>query len=169
MEVVSITCPHCKLTSYNPHDVKYRYCGNCHIFLESRRNMGIVFVFGSNLKGIHGAGAARYALDYYGAAWGEGKGRYGDSYGIPTKDANIQTLPLKRIQAYVEEFLQYAASNPKDFFLVTRIGCGLAGYVDDQIAPFFKDAPNNCFFDPVWKKYNKKTWSDPPLNFTGKL
>jgi hypothetical protein len=109
-----------------------------------------VFVFGSNLSGIHGAGAARCAVEEHGAIWGQGIGFQGRSYGIPTKDEHIETLPLPRIQEYVEGFLHFATQNPDMSFIVTRIGCGLAGYTDKDIAPFFKYAPSNCFLPGNW-------------------
>ncbi len=112
-----------------------------------------IFVFGSNLAGRHGAGAALYAADVYGAKSGVGKGRTGDAYAIPTKDREIQTLPLDHIQVYVEEFLEYASLYPEEVFFVTRIGCGLAGYKNEQIAPMFRGAPDNCIFDIKWKSF----------------
>lgn len=104
----------------------------------------MVFVFGSNLSGIHGAGAARFALLYKGAVMGIGKGHVGDSYALPTKDLVIRTLPLDRVKAYVDQFLEYARLHPELEFEVTRVGCGLAGFMDSQIAPLFKGAPANC-------------------------
>lgn len=112
-----------------------------------------VFVFGSNEAGRHGAGAAKTAMDRFGAIYGVGAGLQGSSYGIPTKDFAVQTLPLDKIEQYVQEFLQYAYLNPKKHFIVTRIGCGLAGYTDSDIAPMFKNAPNNCTFDRAWFPY----------------
>lgn len=109
-----------------------------------------IFVFGSNLAGIHSAGAAACALKEHGAIWGCGQGIQGNSYGVPTKDHHIQTLPLSLIQKYVEEFLHFATQNPDRTFLVTRIGCGLAGYQDRDIAPFFKYAPSNCLLPEGW-------------------
>ena len=109
-----------------------------------------VFVFGSNLAGIHGAGSALHAKRYYGAVQGEGIGRHGNSYAIPTKDKNLRVLPLDQIEQYVYQFIQYAYSNPHLVFEVTRIGCGLAGYKDHQIAPFFSTAPENCLLPELW-------------------
>lgn len=99
-----------------------------------------VFVFGSNLSGYHGAGAAKYALNNYGAVWGRGVGLYGQSYALPTKDRKIQTLPISEIDKHIADFIQVVARNPEKTFWVTRIGCGLAGYTDDQIAPLFTRA-----------------------------
>ena len=109
-----------------------------------------VFVFGSNKAGRHGAGAALYALKHHGAWPGQGEGHHGDSYAIPTKDKDLKTLPLKRIRDHVEIFLGYARCHPDLTFQVTRIGCGLAGYRDKDIAPMFKDAPGNCILPVGW-------------------
>jgi len=110
----------------------------------------MIFVFGSNLAGIHGAGAALFAKNNHGALLGQGIGRQGNSYGIPTKDSHIETLPLKDIKVFVDQFLQYAKDNPNLKFQVTRIGCGLAGYTDQQIAPMFSGAPKNCLMPASW-------------------
>ena len=109
-----------------------------------------VFVFGSNEAGVHGAGAARAAYEKHGARWGKGFGHYGNSFAIPTKDMSIMTLDLTVIRKYVEAFLQYAAAHKDLTFKVTRIGCGLAGYTDQEIAPMFWEAPSNCLFDDKW-------------------
>lgn len=103
-----------------------------------------VFVFGSNLAGRHGAGAALFAKQNHGAIYGQGEGLQGHSYGIPTKDANIRTLPLTRIAEAVATFKSFAAEHPELTFVITPIGCGLAGYKPEQIAPFFADSPPNC-------------------------
>lgn len=110
----------------------------------------MIFVFGSNLAGRHGRGAAKAALNTYGAVYGKGIGRQGNSYAIPTKDENLKTLPLWKINDYVEEFLNYARGNPNLKFNITRIGCGLAGYTDEQISPMFQDAPVNCILPKEW-------------------
>ena len=98
-----------------------------------------IFVFGSNLAGYHGAGAAYEAVRLWGAKMTVGFGPTGQSYAIPTKDKDIQTLPLTRIAVYTGEFASYASKHPELTFLVTRIGCGLAGYTDEEMAPLFKD------------------------------
>jgi len=107
----------------------------------------MIFVFGSNLSGIHGAGAAKFALDHHGAKWGQGVGLQGNSYAIPTKDKNITTLPLTEIKMYVDHFLLFAEDSDLTF-QVTRIGCGLAGYTEKDIAPMFREAPRNCILCP---------------------
>ena len=86
----------------------------------------------------------------HGAIYGQGIGRQGNSYAIPAKDARLYTLPLGIIQKYVNEFLLYAQNHPELEFEVTRIGCGLAGYKDAQIAPMFTNAPDNCFLPEDW-------------------
>lgn len=112
-----------------------------------------IFVFGSNLRGVHGAGAARYALDCMGASWGKGEGLTGKSYALPTKDARIETLPLGTILSHVDTFIEFAVRNPEIQFFVTRVGCGLAGYSDADIAPMFHGAPANCEFPIEWKEF----------------
>jgi len=114
---------------------------------------GEVFVFGSNLAGRHGAGAARQAMVLYDAKYGVGEGMTGDCYAIPTKDHDIKTLSLPHIQVYVDTFKQYAKDNIEKIFIVTQIGCGLAGYKPENIAPMFKDSPLNCWFDAEWRDY----------------
>ena len=94
-----------------------------------------VFVFGSNLQGFHGGGAARTAYKFFGAIWGEGVGIQGQSYAIPTMQGGVET-----IRPYVDEFIQYAKEHPELTFLVTRIGCGIAGFDDSEIAPLFREA-----------------------------
>lgn len=113
-------------------------------------NPVFVFVFGSNEAGIHGAGAALFARKHHGALQRVGVGHQGNSYAIPTKDYNIQTLPLWKIQEYVDQFIVYAKEHPEHIFQVTSIGTGLAGYKIGQIAPLFRDAPYNCQFDKSW-------------------
>ena len=112
-----------------------------------------IFVFGSNEAGIHGAGAALFAYNKRGARYGMGYGHSGDSFAIPTKNEDIQTLPLDMINAYVCGFLAYATGKRKLKFMVTRIGCGLAGYSDKDIAPMFVGAPLNCIFDEKWRPF----------------
>lgn len=97
-----------------------------------------VFVFGSNLAGIHGGGAAWLAKAKFGAKPGQGCGLAGQTYAIPTKDRQLQTLSLPRIQEQVDLFLAFAETHPHLEFLVTKIGCGLAGYAVKDIAPMFQ-------------------------------
>lgn len=110
-----------------------------------------VFVFGSNLAGRHGKGAALHARHYYGAIYGQGEGHQGGAYAIPTKDRKINTMSLKDIKRHIDVFIDYAANNIDLHFFVTRIGCGLAGYSEDEIKPLFKAAPKNCELPSGWR------------------
>ena len=96
-----------------------------------------IFVFGSNLAGVHGAGAARYALLNKGAIMGQGIGLFGESYALPTKDERIQSLTLQAVQYHVDAFIGFAMRHPDMVFQVTRVGCGLAGFTDDQVLQTF--------------------------------
>lgn len=110
-----------------------------------------IFVFGSNLAGRHGKGAAETALRSYGAKYGQGSGPQGRSWAIATKDRNLRSLPLDIIEQNVKQFLADARNHPELDFYVTRVGCGLAGYTDADIKPFFKDAPDNCELPEGWR------------------
>ena len=112
-----------------------------------------IFTFGSNEKGIHGAGAALVAYKKHGARYGMSYGHYGDSFAIPTKDQSLRPLPLETIHDYVRGFIAYAEGHHELTFQVTRIGCGLAGFTDEQIAPMFQLAPVNCQFDDEWRPF----------------
>ena len=94
-----------------------------------------VFVFGSNLAGFHGGGAARAAYNKFGAIWGQGVGMQGQSYAIPTMQGGVET-----IAPYVDEFIEYAKNHPEKRFLVTEIGCGIAGFAPEEMAPLFAKA-----------------------------
>lgn len=94
-----------------------------------------IFVFGSNLEGAHAGGAARLANQKFGAKWGQGIGLQGYSYAIPTMQGGVDT-----IKPYVDEFLEFAKNHPDLTFYVTKIGCGIAGFKEDEIAPLFKEA-----------------------------
>ncbi len=96
---------------------------------------GEIFVFGSNLQGMHAGGAARIAFNNFGAIWGQGVGLQGQSYGIPTMQGGVET-----VRPYVNEFIQFAKDHPELTFLVTRIGCGIAGFTDAEMAPLFEKA-----------------------------
>lgn len=114
---------------------------------------GQIFVFGSNLAGIHGAEAAQAARLYYQAVLGVGIGVTGSSYAIPTKDANFNCLTLDVIKEHVDNFIEYANANLDKEFFITRVGCGLAGNADADIAPMFKGCSDNCDFAEDWKEY----------------
>ena len=94
-----------------------------------------IFVFGSNLEGAHGGGAALMAYRKFGAVWGQGVGLQGQSYAIPTMQGGVET-----IAPYVDEFIDFARQHPELTFLVTRVGCGIAGFLDEEIAPLFAEA-----------------------------
>lgn len=112
-----------------------------------------VFVFGSNLAGRHGKGAALWARQHRGAILGQGEGRQGNSYAIPTKGYALDTLPLDSIAFYVNRFLSYAYVNMGEQFQLTPIGCGLAGYRYSQIGPMFTHAPLNVIIPAEFAIY----------------
>ena len=101
-----------------------------------------VFVFGSNLAGMHGGGAARTAVDHFGAIWGQGVGLQGRSYAIPTMHGGVD-----EIKPYVDDFIEFAKQHPEKKFLVTPIGCGIAGFTPEEIAPLFAGAKD---MENVW-------------------
>lgn len=113
-----------------------------------------IFVFGSNLEGSHGGGAALAAYEKFGAIWGQGTGLQGSAYGIPTMHGGVD-----EIRIYVDEFIDFAKENPELIFLVTRIGCGIAGFQDSEIAPLFLKAKNisNIYLpESFWEIINKE-------------
>ena len=110
-----------------------------------------IFVFGSNLAGRHGKGAALAARNEHGAIYGVGVGRTGNAYAIPTKDSNLKVLPLSIIARHVSTFVDYALDHPELEFRITAIGTGLAGYRHEQIAPMFVGAPTNCILPAEWQ------------------
>lgn len=114
-----------------------------------------IMVFGSNVQGRHGAGAALYAWQHHGAVYGRPRGHHGNSYAIVTKELRRDhpKITLTYIKSGVDEFLNYARLHPELTFNVTRIGCGLAGFKDNQIAPMFKNHPPNCQMPPEWEPY----------------
>lgn len=112
-------------------------------------NENEIFVFGSNLQGMHCGGAARIAYEEFGAEWGVGIGMTGRCYAIPTMQGGIET-----IRPYVDDFIKYAKEHSELTFLVTRIGCGIAGFKDFEMAPLFKDATDmeNVALPQQWRK-----------------
>ena len=106
-----------------------------------------IFVFGSNLRGMHGGGAAYIAYRKFEAIMGKGVGLQGQSYAIPTMQGGVET-----IRPYVDEFIGFAKQHPELTFLVTRIGCGIAGFTDDEISPLFEKANDvkNIVLPPNW-------------------
>ncbi|BCU08411.1 hypothetical protein Atep_30880 (plasmid) [Allochromatium tepidum] len=115
---------------------------------------GEIFVFGSNLAGRHGAGAARVARERFGAIPGRGIGRMGQSYALPTKDADLNVLPLEVIEEHIRSFVEYVRAHPEQRFFLTRVGCGLAGYDAREIAPLFYDlTPTQVSVPRPWKPW----------------
>lgn len=117
------------------------------------KDKNLVFVFGSNLAGRHGAGAAKAAHVNFAAKYGVGCGPTGRAYALPTKDRQVKTLPLDVVKQHVADFLLYAEQRPKIEFFVTRVGCGLAGFSDATIAPLFSTAPPNCSLPDTWREF----------------
>ncbi len=111
--------------------------------------MAEIFVFGSNLLGIHKKGAALHALQYHGAILGQGEGLQGNSYALPTKETPYRRLDLISINMYVAKFLNFAYWNSEHVFKVTAIGCGLAGYSPLHIAPLFRLVKGEIHLDNV--------------------
>lgn len=124
-----------------------------------------LFVFGSNEAGRHGGGAARYAYEKYGAMMGMGFGPAGHSFAIPTKDWGIQTLAEEDVKFYVDRFLDFALAFDNIKFRLTRIGCGLAGFSDKDIAPMFVFASDNVILidDNGNDLYPASRWYDHVL------
>lgn len=112
----------------------------------------VVFVFGSNLAGRHGKGAAKHAKEVYYAEYGVGSGRTGMAYAIPTKGGDLSVLPLKEIASHVRVFLEYADSNKDLLFKLTKVGCGLAGYSEEDISPMFYGAGSNIELPEGWER-----------------
>lgn len=108
-----------------------RFTPNNISYLENNE----IFVFGSNLQGAHGGGVARIAYRKFGAEWGKGVGMQGKSYGIPTMHGGVE-----KIKPYVDEFIEFASQHKEYTFLVTKIGCGIAGFKANEIAPLFAKA-----------------------------
>ena len=108
---------------------------------------GEIFVFGSNLRGMHAGGAAYAAYRKFGAVMGQGVGLQGQSYAIPTMQGGVETS-----KPYVDDFIDFARQHPELTFLVTRIGCGIAGFRDEEIAPLFVEAHqlSNVVLPPNW-------------------
>ena len=117
-----------------------------------------IFVFGSNLQGYHGGGAARLAMNQWGAVWGQGTGLQGQTYAIPTMQGGIGT-----IRPYIDQFIKFAQNDPERTFLVTEIGCGIAGLRPADIAPLFKNAiniPNIWLPQRFWEILQKEEVQD---------
>lgn len=116
--------------------------------------LGCVFVFGSNLEGIHGRGSAKTAMEHFDAEYGKGFGFTSSrSYAIPTKSTPWKSLGLPAIESFVNSFLTDASKFQYVKFIVTRVGCNLAGYSDPDIAPMFEDRPSNVILPLKWRQY----------------
>ena len=114
--------------------------------------MKSIFVFGSNEAGRHGKGAALFAKKNHGAVYGQGWGLQGNSFAIPTKDGQLNVLPLDKIGAYVKAFLDFARSNPDMLFQLTPIGTGLSGYDKEDILRilYHNEVPVNVVLTREW-------------------
>lgn len=121
-----------------------------------------IFVFGSNLAGTHQGGAAKIALQHFGAMKGAGRGWSGQSYAIPTMNEHLQQMPLSQIEHYIEDFKIYTKNHPKNTYFITAVGCGVAGYKVEEIAPMFKGISKNVIFPESFRPFVEKTL--PKLN-----
>ena len=144
---------------HNPTCNNCLVCEKCLAAIDQKL---LIFVFGSNLAGRHGKGAALEARRKYGAIYGRGIGIQESSYAIPTKNGALETLPLTTISMYVNDFKMFAFLHPETTFFVTRIGCGLAGYTEAQIAPLFHDFPGNCILPEGWREVPFKPLKNEP-------
>ncbi len=133
-----------RIKLYMPEDMEQKRTTPEHI---TSLQPNEIFVFGSNLRGMHGGGAAYVALRKFGAIMGQGVGLQGQSYAIPTMQGGVET-----IKPYVDEFIEFAKQHPTLTFLVTRIGCGIAGFSDEEISPLFEKAHEieNIILPPGW-------------------
>jgi len=125
--------------------------------IKSLPGKDYVLGYGSNLRGRHGAGAAKFAAAQCGATEGIATGLDNNSYGIPTKDERIRTMPLSEIQPYIDQYIADAKRFTHLTFWTTKVGCGLAGYTVEQIAPMFKEAvgvKNICLPREFWDVIN---------------
>jgi len=128
---------------------------------KCRLDPGIIFVYGSNTAGIHGAGTALTAREKYGAEPGKGQGLVGRSYGIPTKDAtklpngkyDLSQRKIEEVFEDIQKFIQFTHANPEFTFYVANVGTGLAGFTIEQIAPMFNGAIR-CWFHLSWKPFH---------------
>lgn len=116
-----------------------------------------VFVFGSNLAGTHAGGAAKTALLHFGAMKGVGRGWSGQSYAIPTMNEHLQQMPLSQIQHYIEDFKIYTKNHSKIKYFITSVGCGVAGYKVEEIAPMFKGISKNVIFPVSFRPFVERT------------
>lgn len=115
-----------------------------------------IFVFGSNMAGTHAGGAARTAMEHFGALKGVGRGWSGQSFAIPTMNEHLQQMPLSQIEHYVEDFKIYTKNHPKQKYFITSIGCGVAGYKVEEIAPMFKGISHNVILPASFRPFVEK-------------
>lgn len=115
-----------------------------------------IFVFGSNMAGHHAGGAAKTALQHFGAMKGVGRGWSGQSYAIPTMNEHLQQMPLSQIQHYIDDFKIYTKNHPKNKYFLTSVGCGIAGYKVEEIAPMFKGISHNVIFPQSFRPFVEK-------------
>jgi hypothetical protein len=149
---VYITKPFVLLILFEKRKIR-DYCKGVIVMKITRLHNNQIFVFGSNRAGRHGKGAALYARQHFGAVYGVGVGPTGRCYAIPTKDADLATLPLWLIRDYVKQFVAYARLHPELEFLMTPIGTGLAGYTVEQLESILPDdMPDNIRM--IWKERN---------------
>lgn len=116
-----------------------------------------LFVFGSNLAGTHAGGAAKIAHLHFGASKGVGRGWAGQSFAIPTMNEHLQQMPLSQIQHYIDDFKIYVKHHPKLKFFITAVGCGVAGYKVEEIAPMFKGIGQSVIFPESFRPFVEKT------------
>ncbi|TCM67779.1 hypothetical protein EC844_10773 [Acinetobacter calcoaceticus] len=116
-----------------------------------------IFVFGSNMAGTHAGGAAKIALQHFGASKGVGRGWAGQSFAIPTMNEHLQQMPLSQIQHYIDDFKIYVKHHPKMKFFITAVGCGVAGYKVEEIAPMFKGISHKVIFPASFRPFVEKT------------
>ena len=121
-----------------------------------------IFVFGSNMAGTHAGGAAKTAHLHFGAMKGVGRGWSGQSFAIPTMNEHLQQMPLSQIQHYIDDFKIYTKNHPKSKYFVTSVGCGVAGYKVEEIAPMFKGISHNVIFPASFRPFVEKAL--PKLN-----
>ena len=115
-----------------------------------------IFVFGSNMAGTHAGGAAKTALLHFGAMKGVGRGWAGQSFAIPTMNEHLQQMPLSQIQHYIDDFKIYTKNHPKSKYFITSVGCGVAGYKVEEIAPMFKGISHNVIFPVSFRPFVEK-------------
>lgn len=134
------------------------YCATLDAFMSNDPDP--IFVFGSNLLGIHGGGAAKFAMDHCGAVWGIGQGFqreqnsvYHGCYALPTKYSPAQSLEIELVDCAVQLFKAFARECKDRTFFVSAVGTNLAGFTHDDIAPLFMNSPTNCIFPEEWEEY----------------